>query len=64
MELPATGVVGCRELKVDCAQWQQSTKHLIAEVTEAALRAIVHWCGIRVLESAEARRAERPAGVP
>ena len=27
-------------------------------VVEAALRSIVHWCGVRVLESAEARRAD------
>ena len=45
-------------IKTDCQAWQESARRLVAEVTEASLRAIVHWCGIRVLEAAQARRAD------
>jgi len=46
------------EIRNDCQKWQQSAHELVATVTEAALRAIVHWCGLRVLDSAEARRRD------
>jgi ATP-dependent exoDNAse (exonuclease V) beta subunit len=46
------------DIKIDCERWQQSAHELVATVTEAALRAIVHWCGRRVLDSAEARRRD------
>ena len=47
-----------KDIKVDCERWQQSAHALVVQVTEATLRSIVHWCGVRVLEAAEARRAD------
>jgi ATP-dependent exoDNAse (exonuclease V) beta subunit len=46
------------ELKEDCMEWQASAHHLVSEVVESTLRSVVHWCGVRVLESARARQAD------
>jgi len=45
-------------LKDECKQWQESARVVVALVVESTLRAIVHWCGVRVLQSADARRAD------
>ena len=44
------------ELKNECKDWQQSAHQLVCQVVGSTLRSIVHWCGVRVLESAQARR--------
>src|SRR5665647_2910119 len=46
------------ELKDECRQWQQEAGRLVSQVVESTLRSIVHWCGLRVLQSAETRRCE------
>ncbi len=44
------------ELKDECRSWQQSARQMVSQVIESTLRSIVHWCGVRVLESARSRR--------
>ena len=46
------------ELKEECKDWQRSARQLVSQVVESTLRSIVHWCGVRVLESAQVRRGE------
>ena len=46
------------DIRSQCRQLQEQGADMFRGVVEAALRSIVHWCGVRVLESAEARRAE------
>lgn len=46
------------QLKGDCKAWQQRVAQLVGTVTEATLRSIVHWCGLRVLATAQERRAD------
>jgi len=46
------------ELKDDCKAWQQGVHGLVSQVVESTLRSIVHWCGVRVLQSAQERRAD------
>ena len=46
------------KLKDECRQWQQEARRLVSQVVESTLRSIVHWCGLRVLQSAETRRGE------
>ncbi len=45
-------------IKDDCGRWQREVAALVSTVVESTLRSIVHWCGVRVLEAAEARRAD------
>ncbi|SOC53708.1 UvrD-helicase domain-containing protein [Ornithinimicrobium cerasi] len=45
-------------LRADCKAWQTEVEQVLAELTDRCLRVIVHWCGERVLESAQARRRE------
>jgi ATP-dependent exoDNAse (exonuclease V) beta subunit len=45
-------------LRAQCQGLQQGVADLVLEVVGATLRSIVHWCGVRVLQSAGARRAE------
>ena len=45
------------ELRGDCKQWAAEVAEVVARVSDAALRAVVRWCGERVLDSAEERRA-------
>ncbi len=46
------------EFRGSCHDWQREVRQLVDQVTEATLRSIVHWCGLRVLDSAQARQAE------
>lgn len=46
------------EFRGSCTQWQQQVDQLVRTVTEATLRSIVHWCGVRVLATAQERRAD------
>ena len=46
------------ELRQECKDWQNSVNEMVSEVVESTLRSIVHWCGLRVLESAQKRRAD------
>jgi len=46
------------QLKDECKDWQQRAHELVSQVVESTLRSLVHWCGVRVLESAETRRGE------
>jgi ATP-dependent exoDNAse (exonuclease V) beta subunit len=46
------------ELKDECRQWQQGVARLVSQMVESTLRSIVHWCAVRVLQSAETRRGE------
>jgi len=45
-------------LRAQCQELQARVGELVRGVVEATLRSIVHWCGIRVLESAQGRRAD------
>ena len=45
-------------VKDACGQWQQDVAALVSLVVESTLRSIVSWCGVRVLEAAEGRRAD------
>ncbi|MBE3076385.1 MAG: UvrD-helicase domain-containing protein [Actinobacteria bacterium] len=45
-------------LRAQCQELQQCAADLVRGVVEATLRSIVHWCGTRVLESAQRRRAD------
>ena len=44
-------------LRSDCKKWAAEVTEVVAAVSDQALRAVVRWCGERVLESAEQRRA-------
>ena len=44
-------------LRSNCKQWAAEVAEVVATVSDQALRAVVRWCGERVLESAEQRRA-------
>jgi ATP-dependent exoDNAse (exonuclease V) beta subunit len=46
------------QIKDECKDWQLGARQVVAQVVESTLRSIVHWCGVRVLESARARRAD------
>jgi ATP-dependent helicase/nuclease subunit A len=45
-------------LKNECKDWQQKVRLVVSQIVESSLRSIVHWCGVRVLESAEMRRGD------
>ncbi len=45
-------------LRDECKTWQQGVRDLVSQVVESTLRSIVHWCGVRVLQSAQERRAD------
>ena len=45
-------------LKAECSAWVAGVDDLVSQVVESTLRSIVHWCGVRVLESAQERRAD------
>ena len=45
-------------LKDECKAWQQGVLELVSQVVESTLRSIVRWCGVRVLQSAQERRAD------
>jgi ATP-dependent exoDNAse (exonuclease V) beta subunit len=45
-------------IRAQCQELQQRAADVVQGVVEATLRSIVHWCGIRVLESAKGRRAD------
>ena len=45
-------------IRAQCQELQQRAAVLVHAVVEATLRSIVHWCGVRVLESAKARQSD------
>jgi len=45
------------DLRKECEHWRTSVAEVVGAVTTATLRSIVRWCGERVLESADQRRA-------
>jgi len=45
-------------LRGECKAWQEDVHELVSQVVESTLRAIVHWCGVRVLQSAHERRSD------
>ena len=45
-------------IRSECKQLQEQGAGLRRNVVEATLRSIVHWCGSRILESAQRRRAD------
>jgi ATP-dependent helicase/nuclease subunit A len=45
-------------IRTQCRQLSQDANDLVRAVVEATLRSIVHWCGVRVLASAQERRAD------
>jgi len=44
------------EIKGECRAWAQVVRDLVNGVVESSLRCIVHWCGVRVLQSARERQ--------
>ncbi len=46
-----------RRCRSDCKRGRPRSTEVVATVSDQALRAVVRWCGERVLESAEQRRA-------